>query len=195
MSKPKATKNTPADCAKGAVDPAFMATAAAETWVGAMFQELPPGPGMAVLVTEMRQVIARVKAGDTSDIEAMLTGQALALQALFTNLSRKAAQQEYIGNLQAMLGLALKTQAACRQTLEALGELKHPRTVVVAQQANVAHQQQINHRPSEVDQGRPGPKVSARVASLAHGESAVLENELIPLAAVPPKEGTPNGVG
>lgn len=121
MSKPKAAKNTAEDCARGVVDPALMATAAAESWVSPMFQELTPGPGMGALVTEMRQVIARVKAGDTSDIEAMLTGQALALQAMFTNLSRQAARQEYVNNLQTMLGLALKTQAACRQTLEALG--------------------------------------------------------------------------
>lgn len=185
--KPKAAKYTAEDSARGVVDPALMATAAAESWVGPMFQELTPGPAMGALVIEMRQVIARVKAGDTSDIEAMLTGQALALQAMFTNLSRQAARQEYVNNLQTMLGLALKTQAACRQTLEALVELKHPRTVVVAQQANVAHQQQINQADG------PGPKVSARVAdppSLTHGESAVLENELI---APRPKEGTPMG--
>jgi hypothetical protein len=62
-----------------------------------------------------------------------------------------------------------------------------PRTAVVAQQANVAHQQQINQADG------PGPKVSARVAdppSLGHGESAALENELI---APRPKEGTPMG--
>jgi hypothetical protein len=80
------------------------------------------------------------------EVEAMLYGQAVTLQNLFTNLMRRAANQEYMKQLQTYLTLALKAQAQSRATLEALAEIKNPRPVAFVKQANIAHgPQQVNN--------------------------------------------------
>lgn len=98
------------------------------------------------LVKELRDRTDRVVGGDMKPIEAMLFGQAMTLQTIFTSLSRKASSAEYLSQLQAHLGLALKAQAQCRATLEALAEIRNPRPVMFAKQANVTSgNQQINN--------------------------------------------------
>jgi len=88
----------------------------------------------------------RVKAGDLSDLEAMLVSQATALQAIFTNLARRAQSQQYQRNLEAFLGLALKAQAQSRSTITALVDLKYPRQVAFVKQANISNgPQQVNN--------------------------------------------------
>jgi hypothetical protein len=88
----------------------------------------------------------RVKAGDLSDLEAMLVSQATALQTIFTNLARRAQDQQYQRNLEAFLGLALKAQAQSRSTITALVDLKFPRQVAFVKQANISNgPQQVNN--------------------------------------------------
>lgn len=83
---------------------------------------------------------------DLKKCEAMLVGQAEALQAIFVNLSRRAIKQEYIQNLDTFLRLALKAQNQCRVTLETLATIKNP-PIVYAKQANIAHgHQQVNNQ-------------------------------------------------
>ena len=53
--------------------------------------------------------------------------------------------------MEAFTRLALKAQSQCRATLETLADIKQPRHVVIAQQANLAHQQQVNNGT-----GQPG---------------------------------------
>lgn len=89
----------------------------------------------------------RVEAGDLTGIEAMLVSQAVSLQTIFASLARKAANQEYLQHYQAHMTLALKAQAQSRATLEALIELKQPRSgATFVRQTNVAHgHQQVNN--------------------------------------------------
>jgi len=84
--------------------------------------------------------------GNLSHAEATLTAQAEALNAMFTELSRRAALNmgEYLDATESYLRLALKAQAQCRSTLQALAEMKHPPHVAWVKQTNIAHQQQIN---------------------------------------------------
>lgn len=90
--------------------------------------------------------VKRVQGGDMSDIEAMLVGQAHALQQVFVALMRRASNQEHLKQYQVHMNLGLKAQAQCRATIQALTELKYPRQVVIAKQANVAHgHQQVNN--------------------------------------------------
>lgn len=154
-------------------NPAFMGASATERWANPLF----PGADMGGLAMEMHRAADRVKAGDLSDIESMLVSQAMALQIMFANLSRRAASQEHWAGFQGLTGMALKTQAACRQTLEALAELKNPRTMVVAQQANVAHQQ-INHQ-APTEKGRE-MSPALEIPSVAQAASPTLENDLDP---------------
>lgn len=73
------------------------------------------------------------KNGDLSQVRAMLAGQAISLNAIFTELARRAAcnMGEYMQATQLYMRLALKAQAQCRSTIEALDRLTngHVQTV------------------------------------------------------------------
>jgi len=98
------------------------------------------------LVDDLRERVEKVQGGDMRPVEAMLYGQAMTLETIFTNLARRAASQEYLKQFQAYLGLALKAQAQCRSTLEALAEIKNPRPISFVKQANIANgPQQVNN--------------------------------------------------
>ena len=76
----------------------------------------------------------------------MLFGQAMTLETIFTSLARRANSLEYLNHFQTYLGMALKAQAQCRATLEALAEIKNPRPVAFVKQANITNgPQQVNN--------------------------------------------------
>ena len=100
---------------------------------------------ISVLVTSLSDTMDDMWAGDLSRAEAMLYAQAHALQSIFMNLARRAAKQEYLKQWEAYLRMALKAQSQCRTTLEALSEIKNPRTATFIKQQNVAGQQQVNN--------------------------------------------------
>jgi hypothetical protein len=101
---------------------------------------------LAELVGDLRERIEKVQGGDMQPVEAMLFGQAMTLETIFTSLARRATSQEYLKQFQAYLGLALKAQAQCRATLEALAEIKNPRPVSFVKQANISGgHQQVNN--------------------------------------------------
>ena len=96
------------------------------------------------------------------NIEAMLYCQAVALQAIFSKIAQNAAIQPTFRQQDASLRLALKAQAQCRSTLEALNEIKNPRAVVFAKQYNNAQgHQQVNN----------GTNSSTASPAIAHGKS------------------------
>ncbi|MDR3429987.1 hypothetical protein [Silvimonas sp.] len=103
--------------------------------------------------------------GDMKQVEAMLMGQAQALQAMFMNFSRRALKQEYQKNLESFFGMALKAQNQCRMTLQTLGEVKNPRLAVFAGQANVT--------------SGPQQVINGAAPSRAREENANLTNELL----------------
>jgi hypothetical protein len=89
----------------------------------------------------------KIEAGDLARVEAMLGGQAAALNTMFAELARRGALNmgEYIGAAETYLKLALKAQSQCRATLETLAAIKNP-PIVFAKQANIAHgPQQVNN--------------------------------------------------
>lgn len=90
--------------------------------------------------------ISEVQGGDLSYLEAMLVSQAVALQTMFVTLAQRAEAQTVRENISAILGLALKAQGQSRATIQALVELKHPRSTAFVKQTNIAHgAQQINN--------------------------------------------------
>lgn len=91
---------------------------------------------------------ARVQQGDMTEVEATLTAQAVALDAIFNGLAKRAALNmgQYMGACETYLRLALKAQAQCRATLETLAEIKCPKAATFVRQQNVAYQQQVNNR-------------------------------------------------
>ena len=99
-------------------------------------------------VEAMREKVAKAQAGDLSGAEAMLTAQATALDAIFTEMARRAAMNmgEYLNAADTYMKLAFKAQSQCRMNLEALAEIKAPRAVAFVNQANIAHgHQQVNN--------------------------------------------------
>ena len=100
---------------------------------------------IAALIDGLRTKFDEVNNGDLHQCEAMLVGQAFALQSIFMNLSRRAAKQDYLKQLETYLRLAFKAQSQCRMTLETLAAIKNP-PVVFAKQANISHgHQQVNN--------------------------------------------------
>ena len=99
------------------------------------------------LVTTMQTTFKDVNDGDLSTMEAMLVGQATALQTMFTSLAMKAANQEYLKSYQSFMVLALKAQAQSRATISALVDLKYPKQAATfVKQANIANgPQQVNN--------------------------------------------------
>ena len=91
--------------------------------------------------------IEEIKKGDLSKLEEMLYSQAVALNMLFANLSRKASIQTNVDVRTAIANLALKSQNQSRNTIQTLINLKQPsQTSFIKQQTNVANgHQQINN--------------------------------------------------
>ncbi len=102
------------------------------------------------LMQSLRQQGEAVNRGDLRAAESMLNAQAVALNAIFGELARRAAAHMG-GNIRAAetyLRLALKAQSQSRATVETLAAIKNP-PVVFARQANIAH------GPQQVNNGAP----------------------------------------
>lgn len=120
----------------------------------------------------MANKAGKVQRGDLSDVEATLTAQAVALDAIFNGLANRAASNmgQYIGACETYLRLALKAQSQCRATLETLAEVKYPKAATFVRQQNVAYQQQVNNG------------IASDSATNTHArteENKLLQNELL----------------
>lgn len=137
------------------VDPAVNAGLMQERFTN----HIGEGSGLMATIQEVQRIANAVKAGDMSDLEAMLVGQAIALQTISSNLAARAQVQSAQRNLEAFLGLAFKAQAQSRSTIQALVDLKYPRQVVYAKNvSNVNNgQQQINTGPPPAQAGKTEP--------------------------------------
>ena len=128
------------------------------------------------LVKDFREQVTQVQNGDMSRPEAMLYGQAVTLQTLFTNLTRRAANQDHLKQFQAHLTLALKAQSQCRSTLEALAEMKNPRPVSFVTQANISNgPQQVNNASSTRTHAYAGKTPDAPNELFEHQHGNTLE--------------------
>ena len=143
-------------------------------------------PDLGELIKNLREQVKDVADGNMRPVETMLYGQALALQTMFTSLSRRAAANDSLKPYQVNLTLALKAQAQCRATLEALAEIKNPRSVAFVRQANIAQQQQVNNAvSSEVSSSKVSSMVSGESGTVRAGaparteENSGLNNELL----------------
>lgn len=115
--------------------------------------------------------------GDLASLERMLNGQAVALNAMFTELARRGALNmgEHLDAMDRYVRLALKAQSQARATVETLAAIKNP-PVVFARQANINNggQQQVNNGTPE------NRRVSGACAASPHAsESLSKPNELL----------------
>jgi hypothetical protein len=139
------------------------------------------GWDMNALTDEMLKKLDRVKSGNMIDCEEMYFSQAVALDAIFTDMSRRAYLNigTYIEPAEIYLRLGLRAQAQCAATLEKLAEMKNPRPVFInGRQVNVSTgQQQVNNTqggPQQINNGakrsipsRAGKKQKTQIKLLA----------------------------
>lgn len=122
-------------------------------------------------IDAMRDRAKAVNSGNLAGVESLLMSQALALNAMFGELARRAHLNmgEHMSATESYMKLALKAQAQCRSTLEALAEIKAPRSVAFVAQANVAN------GPQQVNNGTPAP--AARTEKPATPQNELLEDQ------------------
>lgn len=124
-------------------------------------------------VEALRKGAQAVQGGDLAGAETMLTAQASALNAIFSELAQRAALNmgEYLDATERYLRLALKAQSQCRATLETLAAIKNP-PVVFARQANINNggQQQVNNGGAQAVAKDP-----ARAATVQNAPTELLE--------------------
>ena len=101
------------------------------------------------LVAELSAQATAVTEGKMGRMEGYLAAQVITLDGLFNSLTRRAMRNSEAGYLDAgetYMRLALKSQAQCRATVEALGNMKNPRPIAYVGQANIANgPQQVNN--------------------------------------------------
>lgn len=116
---------------------------------------LPPvdvTEGFARTLTLTRDVVA----GDRSGLEAILTAQVVACNAIFTDCVRRARLNYQNAEVHdRLLRLGLRAQGQCRATAESIAVMQAP-PAVFAKQANIANgHQQVNNgtQPARVRAG------------------------------------------
>ena len=98
---------------------------------------------------ELQQQIEALK-GDSplERAERLLISQAESLNAIFCEMSQRAAIKSSIREQESLMRLALKAQSQCRSTLDTLACLKQP-SVIFAKTANIAQHQQVNQATNQ----------------------------------------------
>jgi hypothetical protein len=161
-ARPPAIMTAKENAAWVALQPSANAAAVVEAY-GTSYGE----QDINALIVDLRVKFDQVSKGDLRHCEAMLVGQANALQAIFVNLARRAVSQEYLNQYATHLSLALKAQNQCRATLETLAAIKNP-PVVFAKQANINQ----GNGNQQVNNGTPAPATHA-------GKNINQQNELL----------------
>lgn len=124
---------------------------------------------IAAISGESQQVLN----GEMGRAEEMLISQAHVLDTMFSVLTQRAVANMNAGHMNATdtyMRIALKAQSQCRTTLEALSDIKNPRTATFIKQANIAENQQVNNGQAGIESGTPAS---------AHEKTINPRNELL----------------
>ena len=128
--------------AKISLSASFMSAAISDSFTSALL----PDAKLADVASVLSDKVKIIQDGDMKPIEAMLIGQAQALQTMFVALGRMAASKTQLAHYTAFMNMALKAQSQSRATIQALTELKYPKQVAFVKQANITTgNQQINN--------------------------------------------------
>ncbi len=120
----------------------------------------------------LAEILKSAAAGDKQLSSQLLAAQAVSLDTLFTELASRSKQNmgQYFDAAERYMRLALKAQAACRASLEALAKLHQPREQTVKHvhineggQAVVADQ--IHQHRGEGENGKTGEQSHATGAT------------------------------
>lgn len=142
--KQEANKSQERQMAELGVSPIAGNTIIAKSFAQATVGDLDLDESFLVMLDE----VEKVQKGDLSTVEATLMVQAVTLDKIFIEMTRRVAMNigEYLPATETYMKLALKAQAQCRTTLQTLAEIKNPQPVAFVKQANIAHgPQQVNN--------------------------------------------------
>ena len=149
--------------AAAAASPSINAAIVMDAYQGNLAGEV----NLMALIESLQESTDKTKAGDLSNLEAMLIGQATALQTMFTSLAKRASHQEYLTQYGVYMTLALKAQAQSRATISALVDLKYPK-----QAATFVKQANMTTGPQQVNNGAFPDKYSQAHAHTGDFETA-----------------------
>ena len=149
--------------AKTAISPEFSAALVVDAY-------RPEGKlDFLAIMGQLEAQHASLAADSLAQAQNMLMSQAVALDAIFSQLAVKAIKAQGLDQTQTLLGLALRAQNGSRATLQTLGELKNPRHTTFVKQANIARgAQQVNNSVA------PAPALPTRLQE----KSAASTNKL-----------------
>lgn len=122
-----------------------------------------------------------IEDGDLSSVDKRLVSQVTTLDSIFTSLVVKASSMIEHGGFQSAekcLSSALKAQSQCANSMKILAEIKQPRHITIAKQANIANQQVVNNGPARMTDNDS----HAHVENISQPQKN--ENELIQLKEV-----------
>lgn len=119
--------------ARKLLEPHLRHAISASGYSGKLLGKEIESPGIMDFVDHFQVVTAKAEAGDLGAASRLLSAQALTLDAMFTELARRASLNmgEYLEAAERYGRLALKAQSNCRATLEALAKLHQPREQTV----------------------------------------------------------------
>lgn len=126
---------------------AFSATTIVNSYLGLSSDPI-------AMLTTLQERAQAINLGDLTQVESMLIGQAVALEAMFVDLALRAKKAQSLQAVKCLTQLALRSQAGSRSTLQTLADVKNPRQVAFVKQTNVAQTQQVNNgveSPSRVE--------------------------------------------
>jgi hypothetical protein len=103
--------------------------------------------------------------------EGMLAAQAHTLDAMFNVLTRKALQQNHAPYIEMFLRIALRAQAQCRATWEAISAIQNPPIAGYVAQANVATNQQVNNGTAPPSRARENETSPSKLLEQAPHEA------------------------
>ena len=159
--------------ARRVLDPELRNALSASAFAGKVLGNDIEAPGLMDFVDHFQTSTKQAATGDLSIASRLLASQAITLDAMFTELARRAARNmgEYLDASERYGRLALKAQANSRATLEALAKLHQPREQTVRHvhvneggQAVVAdqfHHHAGGHRNAETNEQPHAPKNGA----------------------------------
>jgi len=135
----------------------------------------------------LRRAIYKLESGKLADVEGLLLGQAVALNAIFSQMMIRADRLLDVNPdlMERYMRLGLRAQGQSRATLEALAAIKHPPTVM-------AHLAQVSQGPQQVNNflATIGPH-PARGGDLESGQDELLEAHVESVDGCPPSSSGP----
>lgn len=119
--------------ARKLLEPHLRHALSASAYAGKVLGNDIEGPGIMDFVDHLQKATGKAEAGDLAIASRLLASQAITLDAMFTELARRAALNmgEYLSAAESYGRMALKAQSNCRATLEALAKLHQPREQTV----------------------------------------------------------------